>query len=172
METQPDGRYHHPFMVDRLGLFELLAVDVEDDLRASTRVTEADGDEFDAPGFFGLDAKFDGGTDLTLTDTDTYDDSGMAASAQPGWRDGMTIDTRTDGETYDDDPGVERVSSPGRWLDTTQRTASDSDTYDEPGGLDALGVPSAWYSSTRYTFVDGETYDDSGASGLADPGCP
>jgi hypothetical protein len=151
-------------VVRRVGLFEYLAVDADIGALAATHITETDGDEYDAPdlsvfveGSADPDARF--GTIKGVPQWDTRD-----------WRRDSTLETRTDGDTYDDDPAVGAISMPNRWSDSTRKTSSDSDTYDEGAHYDALGIPMAFQGSTRSTKVDNETYDDDpGIHGLAIP---
>jgi len=77
-------------------------------------------------------------------------------------------DTRTDGETVDDDFGLSEFGIPRNDHDQSTYTFSRTETVDDDAGLDAVRHPTA-QNYTVITRVDGETVDDDGLSDLLGP---
>jgi Fe-S-cluster formation regulator IscX/YfhJ len=125
-----------PIVNMRTGLYEYLAVAVSPNFSGGTRVTATTGETYDDdPGVGGLGVSVDQASKIT----------------------------KNDAETYDDDPGVGGL---GLWLGVgTVITRQNAETYDDDPGLAPLTVPMT--QSTRTTFVDAETFDDDpGSYGL------
>ncbi len=102
----------------------------------STRITEADSDEYDAPGFAG--------------------DLGSPAS-EPTWA--VTMETRDDADTYDDDVNLGGLAIPQASA-VTERSAFTSDTYDNDVFADGVAIPHSAFVHSSVTKVEAETYDD------------
>jgi hypothetical protein len=122
----------------RPNLLEYLARPVFDSpLRGVTELTEADEDEYDAPEVSGIP--------MLLT-------SEVILAA--------TLETRTDGDTFDDDAGLSTLSAPFSAMDLTVKTSMSSDTYDEDMDISGATTPVSMYGETYVTKTENETYDD------------
>ena len=129
-------------MTSRLNLFEYLAQPVSDSpFSASTEITEADDDDYDAP-------------QITAAPSSLGPDFVWAES----------MNTRADGDTYDDDPGIGAIAIPWSSFETI-KTAMASDTYDNDVDIFAAGTPAAVHDETYVTKVENETYDDDPSAG-------
>jgi hypothetical protein len=128
-------------------LFEYLARPIPDAPQGNTtELTEADQDEYDAPA--GL------GTPIVLGPDSVWAE---------------TYNTRADGDTHDDDAGLNALGIPRSALETT-KTSMTYDTYDNDVGALAVSVPTPTYAETYVTKVENETYDDDpSAEGLSFP---
>jgi len=73
-----------------------------------------------------------------------------------------TRDTRSDAETFDDDPGVGSLGTPS--YGQTVITKADADTYDNDLGLDGLGWGFDVQTEITRTFT--ETFDNDQAVGV------
>jgi hypothetical protein len=139
-------------MPEALGLFEYLGTPVPDSVvrlgRLSTdgsRMTFVDDETYDdANDWLGIpaaDAEGLSATRHTESNGETYDDDpGLGSLGVPRRLDGSTMLSRTDGETYDDDPGVTRLSVPLS-NDTSRLTKVDAETYDDEPGFNRLCYP-------------------------------
>jgi hypothetical protein len=135
-------------VVTKLGLFEFLAAPVlQPCLTAGTQITLTDTDEFDAP--------YDPEHGVPRSAFDLFD---------------STMETRQDGDTYDDDSGLGGLAIPHSLTMSTRKTSSDGDTYDENTNLAMIGIPSTQMDGTEVTEASSETYDDDGSlEGLSFP---
>lgn len=104
--------------------------------------------------------------DAQGTEAKERDSNGVAREFDAGPLHGSTVITKVDGETYDDDPGVDAVAVP--MFDGTRATFTPSETYDDDPDLGSLADPIL--ESTLFTRVDRETYDDDpGSASLGFP---
>lgn len=135
-----------------VGLFEFLGVVVE-------RVGEQDGE----------------GTRSTFTNAETFDDDGCVAMEWQPIRDGTRHTSNDDETFDDDQFDLTLCQpDPGHYLHTTVITRTEPETYDDNPGADSLAVPATLAlsaDSTIFTKTDPETFDDDPAtSGLSIPG--
>jgi len=132
-----------------MGLYEFLAVDVmaRAEIARSTDRSECPTSSVS-------------GTSTTSRPPEICDDEQELGPMALTWAE-STIDTRTQNETYDDDPGI------GGLRDLTNLgtdlTATPNETFDDNPGVDVLGTPLAM-ETTVFTKVVGETHDDDGVS--------
>ena len=121
----------------RLNLFEYLARPVDDrPVSHTTEITEADGDDYDAPQI-----------------------TAVPSSLGPDFIWAETMNTRADDDTYDDDVGIGILGIPSSVLETT-KTSMTYDTYDNDVDVFVAGTPISLYDQTYVTKVENETYDD------------
>jgi hypothetical protein len=136
------------YVVTKVGLFEFLATPVLQSVLADrTEITLTDTDEFDAP----------------------HDPEPGVPNSAFGLFDN-TMETRQDGDTYDDDAGLSGLAIPNSLTMSTLKTSSDGDTYDENINLAMIGIPIPQMDGTQITEASSETYDDDGSlEGLSFP---
>lgn len=126
-------------MSARIGLYEFLACEVA--LTAG-------------------DTSAGGGTSLTATSTETYDDDPELGPMALFWSE-ATIDTRRQNETYEDDPGVEPLGD--KTTLGAEPSAAIAD-YEHRKRAKRVCARDHVLETTVITRVVGETHDDDGAS--------
>lgn len=106
-------------------------------------------------------------TSKTFADSDEYDvpssGDGLSTPQAVGEDYFISLDTRQDNETYDDDSGLDGLGIGSLAGLETMKTAAPGDPYDPPMDILSTATPTVLLGGTDLTETDTETYDDDGS---------